>query len=145
MKKMLIVTACLAMLTFGCANTKPAAVVDTIRPGANEAIVYFLNMEIEGYDVTMDEKGLPYTKITAGETTFRGRVIIIHSQVTFLAANVEFAVRLEQGKKYFLVGTAQNMQWGVSVYENVYKPEDKGTNKIAFIPFINQPTLQTLQ
>jgi hypothetical protein len=147
MKKLIILTAGLAILAFGCASssTKTTDIVDTIRPGANEAIVYFIDMEIEGYDVTADEKGLPYAKITAGETTFRGRVIIIHSQVAFLAANVEFALLLEQGKIYLLVGTAQYMMWGISVYENVYNPRDKETNKIAFIPFINQPTLQTLQ
>jgi len=138
-KKLIIAAAGFALLAFGCSSTKPAAGVDAARPGANEATVYFLDMEIEGYDVTKDEKGPPYAKITAGETSFKGRVVIIHAQLAFLAANVEFAVRLEQGKKYFLVGTAQSMKWGVSVYENAYNPNDKAANKIAFIPFKSQP------
>jgi hypothetical protein len=143
MKKLIIITAFLVILVLGCATTNVSqGIVGTVRPGTNTATVYFLDMEIEGYDVTTDEKGLPYAQIPAGQTTFRGRVIIVHSEVAFLAANVAFDLRLEQGKIYLLVGTAENMRWGVSVYENVYNPEYKEANKIAFLPFINQPTLQ---
>jgi hypothetical protein len=139
---MIIILAMLAGSFTGCASTKSAGIVGTVRPEANGATVYFLEMEIDGFNVAADEKGLPYARIPAGETTFRGRVIIRHSGVAFLSANVEFAFRLEQGKIYLIVGTAENMKWGVSIYENTYNPENKEINKIAFIPFIKQPTLQ---
>jgi hypothetical protein len=52
---------------------------------------------------------------------------------------MEFSYLFEKGKEYIVQGKAQNMLWGVSVWEASKYSDASETTLLAFIPFITQP------
>ena len=126
-----------AFLLFTACQSGPV-IWDDSHPSEELATVRLMSMVIDSYN-GIAVKNFEWVKIPAGETRLGGLVIIEHAGVYWRANGMEFTCNLEKGKEYIITGKGENMQWGVSVYEASTYKEATEENKVAFIPFKNQP------
>ena len=116
---------------------KSARVWDESLPEETLASVRFSGFAVDSFN------GIPvskfnWVKIPAGVAAFGGVARIAHAGVTFTISDMEFSFVLDAGGDYIAYATHENMLWGVSVY-NAEGWRLRPENKIAFIPFRNQP------
>ena len=135
-KKMVMVIFAASLLIISC-QTNPV-VWDNTYPEGKLTTVRLLSMKIDSYNGILVSK-FNWVKIPAGETRLGGDVNIGHAGITWVAKGMEFNCYLEEGKEYIIMGKSQDMQWGVSVYEASNYKEMSEENKVAFIPFKEQP------
>ena len=137
MIKKIIITAVVAFLLFCSCQTAPVAWDDSI-PIEKMATVRFVNMNIDSFNGIAVTK-FNWVNIPAGEARLGGLVLINHAGATFRTSGMEFTCQFDAGREYIVQGTAQDLQWGVSVYEGSKGSHINADHKIAFIPFKNQP------
>ena len=134
-----VVFTVLAVFFLLCScQSKPVAWDDSI-PEDQMASVRLVNMKIDSFNGIAVTK-FNYVNIPAGEARLGGEVIIYHAGVNFRASGMEFTCMFEAGSAYIVQGGSQDMQWGVSVYKATKYSDVSAENKVAFIPFKNQPT-----
>ena len=137
MGKKIIITSFAIFLLFCSCQTKPVVWDDSL-PDASMATVQLVNMNIDSFNGIAVTKFF-WVKIPAGEVRLGGDVTIYHAGVGFRAQGMEFTCRFDAGREYVVQGTAQDMLWGVSVYEASKYSQISEANKIMFIPFKEQP------
>ena len=134
--KMVIILIAVFFLQISC-QTGPV-VVDDSYPDEELVTVRFVSMEINSYNLIAVSK-FTWAKIPAGEAKLGGTVMIQHAGVSWKVNDAEFTCYLEKGAEYMIIGKGENMLWGVSVYKASNYREMTEENKVAFIPFKEQP------
>ena len=138
-KAKITVFAFLIFLVLCSCQTKPAAWDESI-PLEKTATVLLVSMNITSFNgITVIPKNFRWVHIPAGETTLGGNVFINHGGISFQAKGMEFTYTFKAGVEYVVQGQTQDMKWGVSVYEAKKHSQISAENKLAFIPFKNQP------
>ena len=137
MVKKTIIVALMVFSFFCSCQTKPD-VWDSSYPEERLADVRFVYMKLASYNGISVTK-FNWVKIPAGAATFGGEVYIFHGGVQFTLRDMEFTCQFDAGTSYVVIGSQQDMLWGVSVHETSKPSRTTAENKIAFIPFKNQP------
>ena len=135
-KKAIIAILAVFFLVCSC-QSGPVTWDDTI-PEEEMAAVQLINMKIDSFNGIAVTK-FNNVKIPAGETRLGGEVVVYHAGIGFRASGMEFTCMFEAGRQYIVQGSTQDMQWGVSVYEASKYSNISADNKVAFIPFKEQP------
>jgi len=135
---MKFIVSFLAVVVLLCSCQTAPVVWDASYPAEKLATVLFINMKISSYNEIGVTK-FNWVKIPAGEVKLGGEVIISHAGFSFKASDMEWTCKLEEGKSYVMRGSSQDLLWGVSVYETESYQKISQENKVAFIPFKNQP------
>jgi len=126
----MVILVAITLLLFSACQTGAPVVWDDSYPAEKLASVQFNGMKIDSFN-GIDVDKFYWVKIPAGEATFSGDVTIYHAGVNFQARGMEFTCTFQEGKDYKIYGRANDMRWGVNVYEN-------GELKM-FVPFKEQP------
>jgi len=129
----------LLVVVLGSCTSNPV-VWDDSYPESKLATVSFNNMTVTSYNGIGVEKWKT-VKFPEGNTSIGADVNIFRAGLVFKAAGMEFSYNFEAGKEYRIMGAAENMKWGVRIYNGL---STTGMNSdqdfIAFIAFKNQPT-----
>jgi hypothetical protein len=138
MRKIGGIIVAVLVLASSCATT----VWDKSYPQEQSVEILFGMLTVKSYN-GIGVKGWKYNvTLPAGEINIGADIYITHAGVRFLAHDMEFVCYLEPGKKYTIVGTTKDGQWGVSLYDGngLWVGDTPDDSKfLEFIPFKNQP------
>jgi len=128
----------LIVLLTSCAGNP--VVWDDSYPESMMSTVSFNYMTVTSYNGIGVEKWKT-VKIPEGSTNIGADVNIYRGGLVFQATGMEFSYDFEAGKEYRIMGAAENMKWGVKIYNGLNTSGMKADQDfIAFIAFKNQPT-----
>ena len=130
-KKSFLILGVLAVVLLASCQTAPTT-WDYSYPEERSASVRFVSMVVTAYN-GISVSNFEWVRIPEGQTSITADVFIRHAGIIFVARDMEFGFPFQAGREYRVVGTTNDMRWGVSIY-------DSGSNELlAFVPFIEQP------
>ena len=133
MKIKTLIGSIIVLLLLGSCMGSPT-VWDSSIPENRLTTVRFISMNIESFN-GIDVTKFRNVQIPAGQARMSGEVYVYHAGLNFRLSGMEFTYNFEAGKIYDVQGAAQNMVWGV----NIFEMEGSRRNLITFIPFREQP------